>query len=145
MRTFILLTLLTLSIYAEESYLFQVVEPTPQFKIHDDTLLASMPIKRIDAPRAQSISAYHQGLGKRREYQIQITLAEAPPKGFRPQLKLGDDVLAVGVRLSTPTDPKFASSIHIESDDKDKIITWVKLLQKVFNVTDDRVETKLDK
>lgn len=140
-----LLTFLPLIAFGGESYFFTITfEPTEQ-RIEGEHLHLEFPIQKLPPPRASSISAYHQGLGAGRDYQIQVHLEASPAKGWLPSLNLDGELIMEGISVSRPDDPSFASSFSLESDDPKQIERWCQLLAALLKVPKDRIEIDLTK
>jgi hypothetical protein len=140
-----ILALTALTAVGEESYFFDRASKAKNFekRIEGEQLHILIPIKRIAAPKATSIYALHQGLGLGRKYQIQIDLEKTPEKGWLPMLKLGDDVIDGGIYLSLSDKEGASSSLHIESDDPEKIRRWCKLLGTLMEIPEGQIEIDL--
>ena len=131
--------------FGGESYFFTISgEPTGQL-IKGERLQLELPIRKIDPPEASSISAFHQGLGPGRKYQIQVHLKESPLKGWVPMLKLDEEIIINGITVARPADPKFASSFSLEADDPKKIERWCQLLAELLKIPKDHIEIDLTK
>lgn len=130
----------------EESYFFTyATKPrAAEKRIEGEVFHMTMPIKKIEPPKASSIYTSHQGLGRGREYQIQVDLAETPAEGWLPLLKLGDDVIDQGIFLSL-SEGEGESSFHVQNDDPDKIRRWTRLLGELLKVPADQIEIDLTK
>jgi hypothetical protein len=131
--------------FAEDSYFFTIQGKPSKPSIQGEALIMNLPIKKISAPKASSIIAYHQGLGEGREYQIQVNLESPPDRDWRPMIKLGDDVIVEKIVVALPQEKGFASSFSLETDDPDKVKLWCKILGKILKVTGDKIEIDLSK
>ena len=140
-----LLCAIPLLAFGEESYFFTLAgKPTGQ-RIDGPNLHLVLPIQKLDPPAASSITAFHQGLGPDREYQIQVNLKSVPKKEWMPMLKLGEEIIADGISVSRPDDPRFASSFSLEGDDPEKIKQWCEILGGLLNVPKARIQIDLTK
>ena len=104
-----LLTFAPLLALGEESYFFKYPKggPKREIRIEDSKLHAITPIEKMPPLKAASIYASHAGLGKGREYQIQIDLVDKPEGNGVPMVKLGDEVITGGIYMSmSPGDGK---------------------------------------
>lgn len=130
---------------AQESYFFKTLDTTaaPRVSIKSDELIMAIGIKKIPPPKASAISAFHQGYGGNRDFQITVTLREKPAKKWNPTFKLGDDIFFFGVSVQTPNEPQFAPSFTIESNDPKKIHQWVSILAKLLSISDDNITVDL--
>jgi len=146
MKLFVtLLSAIPLVVLGEESYFFTLAgEPTGQ-RIDGQNLHLVLPIQKLDPPTASSITAFHQGLGPGRDYQIQVNLKSVPKKEWMPMLKLGEEIIAEGISVSRPEDPRFASSLSLEGDDPEKIKQWCEILAQLLNVPKARIQIDLTK
>ena len=141
-----LLGLLVHAAAAGDSYFFAFEGETEPSKtwIEDDHLGMMMKIRKIDLPEAKYISAYHTGLGEGRNYKIQVHLKSLPEQGWMPMLKLGDDVIILGISVERPHQENFAASFSIENDNPEKITAWTAALAKLLKVPDEAVNVNLD-
>ena len=148
MKLILISLMFSMIAFSQELYFFKMAEEEklPELRIKENTLFmkVSMRIEKVKAPEVSIIQAFHQGYGKGRDYQIQIDLKNRPAKDWRPMLKIGEDVLMLGISVSFPDDPRIRSSVSIESDNPKKIIEWVDALQKFYQLDDERVHIDLD-
>jgi len=129
-----------------ESFFFVTEEDgIEELSIKQDRLFMEIPIKKVSPPRAISIAAYYQGYKNGRKYKIQVNLAQQPEKGWIPSFKLNDKVFIYGVTVSRVTESKYTSSFSIESDSKDEIQQWTKLLSQLLKIPDQKVDINLEK
>ena len=140
----ILLSILTAALHAGDSYFFKIDRSAPQQTIEDEKLVIRMPVKKLPTPKAESIVAFHQGLGGSRDYKIQIDLSAKLDDRGAPKLKLGDDTIVLGISVSHSDDPDFADTITLESGDKEQVLRWVKALQELLVLPDARVQMNLN-
>lgn len=131
---------------AEESYFFiyKKGEAGPELRLEEDRLHTVHPIQRIDPPKAKQIFARHQGLGKGREYQIQVDLEGTLEERWFPMLKLGDDIITRGISVSYSNDKKQPSSFSIEHDDPETIRRWCRLLGPLLKLPEDQIDLDLE-
>lgn len=140
-----LFAFLPLMAFGGESYFFTISSDPKEMRIEGEHLHLVLPIQKLQPPRALSISAYHQGLGAGRDYQIQVHLAASPAKDWLPSLNLDGEIIMDEISVSRPEDPSFASSFSLESDDLKQIERWCQLLAALLKVPKDRVEIDLTK
>jgi hypothetical protein len=122
-----------------ESYFFIRLRDAKEVvkRVEGDELHIVIPIKKVAPPKASSIYACRQDLGPGRKYQIQIDLAaELPEEWGVPLVKLGDEVIDRNI-IYSPGDP---ITLHLESDDPEKIKRWCKLLGELLKIPDDEIE-----
>ena len=143
----VLLAFTPLLAIGEESYFFKYPNDKPkrEIRIEDSKLHVVTPIEKIATPKAVSLYASHAGLGRGREYQIQIDLAAKAERGLLPMVKLGDDVITGGIYMSLSADENSTSSYHLESDDPEQIKRWCPLLATLLKIPQDRIEIDLTK
>jgi hypothetical protein len=142
-----LLTFAPLLVLGEESYFFKYPKggPKREIRIEDSKLHAITPIEKMPPLKAASIYASHAGLGKGREYQIQIDLVDKPEGNGVPMVKLGDEVITGGIYMSMSPGEESAASYHLESDDPEQIKRWCSLLADLLMLPQDRMEIDLTK
>lgn len=129
-----------------ESFFFVTEENGgEEISIKDDRLLMEIPIKKVSPPRSTSIAAFYQGYKNGRTYKIQVNLAQHPEKEWIPSFKLDDKVFMYGVTVSRVTESKFSSSFSIESDSKEEIWQWTKLLSQLLKIPAQKVDINLEK
>ena len=132
---------------AEESFFFTYTKKpgSPEKRLEGDQLHTVQPIQKIDPPEATFLSAFHQGLGKGREYQIQIDLKGPLEERWYPMVKLGDDLITSGIMFSYSDSKKWPSTMSIESDDPEKIRSWSRQLGSLLKLPEDQIDIDLAK
>ena len=107
--------------------------------IKDGSLITSLPIKKLPTPKALNLSAYYVGMGRGRDYQIQMDLKGALDSRSIPRIKLEDEILYRGVSMSFGYDEDQPFSLFISSDNKEDIKRWSRLLSKFLKIPRKRV------
>jgi hypothetical protein len=138
---------LSLIAVAEESYLFTFAGDygSAKKRIEGHRLHSVREIERIETPKVLRIFASHQGLGRGRDYQIQIDLAENVEERWHPKLKLREDVITTGIGVSYSNNEDWPSALTIESDDVEKIKKWTGILVELMKVAEEDVYIDLAK
>ena len=104
-----------------------------------------MKIKKCPPPEALSIVVFDQDAEGDRRYTIQVNLSKHPGIGWKPMVKLGDDVIAIGnISTSIPDNKQFASSFHIDCKTSDEVKRWVAELKDLLKIADDKIAIEID-
>lgn len=132
---------------AGESYFFVYKKGSGETerRIEENRLHTVNGIQKIDPPKATRLTAFHQGLGSGRAYQIQIDLEGTLEEHWYPMLKLGDDIITGGIMVGYSNSRKWPSSVSIEHDDPEKITRWCGLLGSLLGLPADRIDIDLAK
>ena len=105
--------------------------------VEKDELVVRMPLEAIALPKAKRISLIESKGSHEGDFLIQIDLAAAPPKSFKPVVVLGESTLVEGVIVGGSDQAGY--TVTLGSNNLPIAKDWLKRLQVLFGLPDSQV------